>query len=74
MSLFTIVRFKNDGCNSSSGLNGTCYSSADCSNLGGSAFGSCASGFGVCCIGTVVECYCYVARSGGGKVVRVTAS
>ncbi len=51
LSLFTIVRFRNDVCSASSGVNGTCYSSNDCSNLGGSGSGSCASGFGVCCIG-----------------------
>merc|ERR1711953_343802 len=31
---------------------GTCYSSSDCSKLGGTASGSCASGFGVCCLFT----------------------
>jgi hypothetical protein len=36
LSLFTIVSFKNDACVSTttSGTNGTCYSSSDCSNLG----------------------------------------
>lgn len=50
LSLFTIVSFQNDPCTSGSGNNGTCYSSSDCSNLGGTASGSCASGFGVCCL------------------------
>jgi hypothetical protein len=50
LSLFTIVSFQNLPCVSGSGNNGTCYSSSDCSNLGGSASGSCASGFGVCCL------------------------
>jgi len=57
-SLFTIVNFKNDPCISSSSLssgstsyrNGTCYTSSECSNKGGSSKGNCASGFGVCCI------------------------
>ena len=50
LSLFTIVTFKNDLCTSTSGNNGTCYSSSDCSKLGGVASGTCASGFGVCCL------------------------
>ena len=50
LSLFTIVAFKNDACISGTGNNGTCYSSSDCSKLGGTASGSCASGFGVCCL------------------------
>ncbi|TRY63236.1 hypothetical protein TCAL_11572 [Tigriopus californicus] len=50
LSLFTIVSFQNDPCTSGSGNNGTCYSSSDCARLGGSSSGSCASGFGVCCL------------------------
>jgi len=52
LSLFTIVSFKNDPCVSGTGSNGTCYSTSDCSSLGGTASGSCASGFGVCCLFT----------------------
>jgi len=52
LSLFTIVTFKNDACASTAGSNGTCYSSSDCSKLGGTASGTCASGFGVCCLFT----------------------
>ena len=50
LSLFTIVSFKNEPCTSGSGNNGTCYSKADCNRLSGTASGSCASGFGVCCL------------------------
>ena len=50
LSLFTIVRFKNEACSTTTGGNGTCYSSSDCSSLGGSISGVCASGFGVCCL------------------------
>lgn len=32
-----------------SGRYGVCYTSTECTSLGGSAAGSCASGFGVCC-------------------------
>ena len=60
-SLFNVVSFKNEGCRSNSGTtgisgvnrNGTCYTSSQCRNKGGSASGSCASGFGVCCLFTV---------------------
>ena len=31
-------------------FNGTCYTQAECSALGGSASGTCASSFGVCCV------------------------
>jgi len=51
LSLFTIVSFKNEACASTtSGTNGTCYSSNECLKLGGASSGTCASGFGVCCL------------------------
>ena len=53
LSLFTIVSWKQGPCTSTTGTNGTCYSSNECSNLGGTASGTCASGFGVCCLVTV---------------------
>merc|ERR1712241_642280 len=33
-----------------SSRNGTCYTAAECSNIGGTKDGTCADGFGVCCI------------------------
>ena len=51
LSLFTIVSFKNEACASTTtGTNGTCYSSNECVKLGGASSGTCASGFGVCCL------------------------
>lgn len=50
LSIFTVVKFPNDACGSSSGLNGTCYTSSQCESLGGSSSGSCAASFGVCCV------------------------
>merc|ERR1712051_315205 len=38
---------------STSNRNGTCFTSSECSTRGGSSRGSCASGFGVCCVFTV---------------------
>merc|ERR1712241_1639167 len=52
LPVFQIVKFPNDICSGSS-LNGTCYTSEECSNKGGKNDGSCASGFGVCCTFTL---------------------
>ncbi|XP_042885176.1 uncharacterized protein LOC122261544 [Penaeus japonicus] len=48
--LFSLVRVSNTPCVATSGDNGTCYTSSDCSQLGGSASGTCSSGFGSCCV------------------------
>ena len=50
--LFNIVSFTNDVCTAASDatMMGTCYTSTECSDLGGSKDGNCASGFGVCCV------------------------
>merc|ERR1712226_364699 len=48
--VFQVVRFKNTACSGSNNKNGTCYTEAECSAKGGSAQGSCSSGYGVCCI------------------------
>jgi len=50
LNVFNIVKFPNDGCNSTSGSYGVCYTASECDSLGGSSSGSCASGFGVCCL------------------------
>jgi len=52
LSLFSIVTFPNQGCASqdSGSRNGTCYTSSECQNKGGSSSGNCAAGFGVCCL------------------------
>merc|ERR1739844_212823 len=49
LSVFQVVKFANGICAGSS-RNGTCYTAAECSNIGGSKDGTCADGFGVCCI------------------------
>jgi len=53
-SLFSVVQFPNDVCTSTSGTytNGTCITSSECSSRGGTSQGSCAAGFGVCCVYT----------------------
>merc|ERR1712241_522990 len=52
LPVFQVVKFPNDVCKGSS-LNGTCYTSEECSTKGGKNDGSCASGFGVCCTFTL---------------------
>jgi len=59
-SLFSVVTFKNEPCVSTSGTtgsgvnrNGTCYTSTECDEKGGTSSGNCASGFGVCCLFTL---------------------
>jgi len=49
LPVFQVVKFPNDVCSGSS-QNGTCYTAEECSNKGGEKQGSCASGFGVCCV------------------------
>ncbi len=60
LSIFSVVRFVNRPCRSTSQFtkanrintfrNGTCLTSAECDEQGGSAAGSCAEGFGTCCV------------------------
>jgi len=51
LSVFSVVKFPNTACASStSGRNGTCYTASECAAKGGSSSGSCASSFGVCCV------------------------
>jgi len=56
ISTFQIVRFPNDVCVGTSSRNGTCYTSAECSDKGGTSAGSCADGFGVCCTFLITTC------------------
>merc|ERR1711970_725029 len=51
LGVFTVVRFPNVLCSSNtSGRNGTCYTSSECTAKGGTSSGSCAQSFGVCCV------------------------
>ena len=49
-SLFSIIRFQNDICNVTVNEQGVCYTSHECEIRGGRAAGSCAAGFGTCCV------------------------
>ena len=60
-SLFSVVTFPNNQCTGSSSTSstpvyGTCYSSTECTNKGGTVDGNCAAGFGVCCTFLVSTC------------------
>jgi len=47
---FQIIKFPNDPCVVTGGTkNGTCYTTEECSDKGGTSGGSCAEGYGVCC-------------------------
>ena len=50
LSVFNVVKFPNSPCSADSGYNGTCYTASECTTKGGSASGTCASSFGVCCV------------------------
>lgn len=54
LDLFSIIKFENKPCSLEYDLlettDGTCYHKTECDRLGGLAVGSCAKGFGVCCI------------------------
>lgn len=56
ISTFQIIKFPNDVCKGSTTRNGTCYTSQECSHKGGTSSGSCADGFGVCCIFVISTC------------------
>lgn len=54
-SLFSVVTFPNSECTSSTTVtggatDGTCFTSTECTDKGGTKSGNCASGFGVCCV------------------------
>ena len=50
LSVFNVVSFPNSVCGATNGYNGTCYTASECTSLGGTASGTCASSFGVCCV------------------------
>merc|ERR1719483_1919696 len=73
LPIFQVVRFPNDICGGTS-RNGTCYTAEECSTKGGTNDGTCASGFGVCCIfafgcgGSASENSTYIVQSSATAV------
>ena len=56
-SLFNIVTFKKSECNTGFGVTGICMTLPECQVVAdGVPSGSCASGFGVCCVTTKNSC------------------
>uniref|UniRef100_A0A0K2TE88 Putative LOC101744434 [Bombyx mori] n=1 Tax=Lepeophtheirus salmonis TaxID=72036 RepID=A0A0K2TE88_LEPSM len=55
LSLFNVVTFPNDVCAGNGARNGTCLPANECASQQGAASGSCASGYGVCCV-FVIQC------------------
>ena len=49
IEFFFTSSFPNDVCKAGT-KNGTCYTQAECTERNGEESGSCASGFGVCCV------------------------
>merc|ERR1719282_18018 len=52
LSVFNVVTFPNSACGATNGYNGTCFTTSECEAKGGTASGTCASSFGVCCVFT----------------------
>ena len=55
VSAFHIVRFNNEGCIGTDSRNGTCYTAEECGSKSGFNMGSCAAGYGICCL-----CKCFI--------------
>jgi len=53
IGIFNLVQFPNDECEASSTQTGTCYTAEECSSRSGVASGTCADGYGVCCVITL---------------------
>lgn len=50
LEVFQVVEFDHAACTSSSGLEGTCLPEYECTDSGGSTMGTCADGYGTCCV------------------------
>ncbi|KAF9423559.1 hypothetical protein HW555_001114 [Spodoptera exigua] len=50
LEVFQVVEFDHVSCTSSSGLEGTCLPESECIDSGGSTMGTCADGYGTCCV------------------------
>jgi len=73
ISLFNIVKFKNDPCKSTSTITGaagadatrtgTCLTESECNDKTGVKAGGCAQGFGVCCVFLADTCNAVVSEN-----------
>jgi len=53
IGIFNVVKFPNTECEGGNSQNGTCYTTEECEDKSGTADGTCAEGYGVCCIFTI---------------------
>jgi len=53
IGIFNLVQFPNDVCAGSGTQSGTCYTAEECTTRNGVASGTCADGYGVCCVITL---------------------
>ncbi|XP_068617450.1 uncharacterized protein [Battus philenor] len=56
LQVLEVVEFDHETCYSTTGLEGRCLHEYDCDAAGGSSIGTCADGYGTCCV-TVFSCY-----------------
>jgi len=59
LSLFSVVQFPNEECTSTASsvtTMGTCLTSSECTSRSGTGEGTCAAGFGVCCVVSSSTC------------------
>jgi len=50
IAIFNVVKFQNTECTGGNNNPGTCYTTEECEDRKGTADGTCAEGYGVCCI------------------------
>ncbi|CAH2047217.1 unnamed protein product, partial [Iphiclides podalirius] len=50
LDLFQVVEFRHVVCSSATGLEGRCLYEYDCQSIGGTPMGTCADGYGICCV------------------------
>lgn len=50
LEVFQVVEFDHVACTSSSGLEGKCLPESECVEAGGTTMGTCADGYGTCCV------------------------
>lgn len=55
LEVFEVVEFDHVSCTSSSGLEGSCLHEFECQTAGGTAMGSCADGYGTCCVSKLIH-------------------
>lgn len=74
-SLFSVVQFDNEQCVTKitdGSTYGTCLTSTECGDRGGSQQGNCASGFGTCCFFKVDETNCGNTITNNGTYIQNT--